>query len=192
MGTRRDGITEPVVPPSISKMLHLLLVLQLISHAVTQAQFSLGEKLWARGGLRAHNEKLERIGHPLKLDEGNSLGCKEYAKELANRDRGVTDSSGNDLYKPNINHGQNLDVYPGPAATAQASVDTWYSEKNSSHPRYTRTGTNHYTQVVWKSSTWLCMASAQSRTGKVYVVAFYSPAGNFGFGVKDNVEGSIG
>ena len=36
----------------------------------------------------------------------------------------------------------------------------------------------HFTQVVWKGSEEMGVAKAKSSTGKILVVANYSPAGN--------------
>ena len=61
---------------------------------------------------------------------------------------------------------------------------SWYSEikdysygplKNDSN--FYKIG--HYTQMIWKNTTHVGIASAISKTGKVYVVARYYPAGNY-------------
>ena len=37
----------------------------------------------------------------------------------------------------------------------------------------------HYTQMVWSSTTQVGIAYSKSKSGKVYVVARYHPAGNY-------------
>merc|ERR1711924_290966 len=73
---------------------------------------------------------------------------------------------------------------PAEKPTAQSVVDDWYNEKypgckGASHCQYSANGFNHYTQVVWKGSRKLCMATAQSRSGAWFTVARYDPPGNY-------------
>ena len=46
----------------------------------------------------------------------------------------------------------------------------------------------HFTQIVWKSSEEIGVAKAKSPTGKIYVVANYSPAGNIIGQFAENVS----
>ena len=55
---------------------------------------------------------------------------------------------------------------------------TRYHEKYPKDSKYTKDGTNHFTQVVWKGSKRLCMATAMSADGEWYTVGRYAPAGN--------------
>merc|ERR1719319_2190151 len=57
--------------------------------------------------------------------------------------------------------------------TAESVVEGWFREKD-----HARSCKQHYTQLVWKKSVRFCMAMAVSRTGGVYTVARYYPAGN--------------
>ena len=45
----------------------------------------------------------------------------------------------------------------------------------------------HFSQVVWLSTRQVGVAQARSKSGRVYVVANYSPAGNFLGDYCDNV-----
>lgn len=45
----------------------------------------------------------------------------------------------------------------------------------------------HFTQLVWAKSRHFGVGKARSRTGKVIVVAIYSPAGNVSGLFQDNV-----
>ena len=47
--------------------------------------------------------------------------------------------------------------------------------------------TGHFTQVVWKASRKLGVGVA-TKNGKTFVVANYSPAGNFGNEYRQNVS----
>ena len=61
----------------------------------------------------------------------------------------------------------------------------WYAEKK--HYRYSKIRRfrlsakmiGHYTQMVWSKTKHVGIASAKSKDGTVYVVARYSPAGNY-------------
>jgi len=60
----------------------------------------------------------------------------------------------------------------------------WYNEIKDykySKVKSNRIGpkTGHYTQMVWKDTKEVGIASAFSKNGKVYVVARYYPAGNY-------------
>ena len=45
----------------------------------------------------------------------------------------------------------------------------------------------HFTQVVWKETKELGVGRAKSNTGKLYIVAYYSPPGNYSRCYLDNV-----
>ena len=47
--------------------------------------------------------------------------------------------------------------------------------------------TGHFTQVVWKGSKALGVGIANSKSRKIYVVAQYSPAGNYVGQYKNDV-----
>ncbi|MEE6504709.1 hypothetical protein FKM82_005305, partial [Ascaphus truei] len=59
-------------------------------------------------------------------------------------------------------------------------VDCWYNEIKDydfNNPGY-RSGTGHFTQVVWRGSTKLGVAVATDGRGDFFVVAQYNPPGN--------------
>ena len=108
-----------------------------------------------------------------------------YANNLARRNGGLVHSTSN-------SHGENLymvysfgnqnDIeipdFPGFDAS-----QAWYDEikfyRYSKIKRY-RIGpaVGHYTQMIWESTKEVGIGWAVSRSGKVYVVARYYPAGN--------------
>ncbi len=68
-------------------------------------------------------------------------------------------------------------------------TDQWYSEVqkyNFSSPGF-RSGTGHFSQVVWRDSTDMGIGKAESKDGKIFVVANYKPAGNMMSRYKENV-----
>ena len=71
-----------------------------------------------------------------------------------------------------------------------AASDMWYNEVdlyNYDQPGFSLK-TGHFTQLVWKSSKNLGAGVAYSSDHtKLYVVARYSPRGNFGDQYDDNV-----
>ena len=54
-----------------------------------------------------------------------------------------------------------------------------------------RSGTGHFTQVVWQVTKELGIAKAKSDDGKIFVVARYRPAGNFINHFQDNVKPKV-
>lgn len=68
-------------------------------------------------------------------------------------------------------------------------VDKWYEEISvhnfNSEPTDLRSG--HFTQVVWKGSRELGVGIAKSRNGQIFVVARYSPPGNYVGSFRANV-----
>lgn len=68
-------------------------------------------------------------------------------------------------------------------------VDKWYEEISvhdfNNEPTDLRSG--HFTQVIWKGSRELGVGVAKSRNGQIFVVAWYTPPGNYIGSFKDNV-----
>ena len=54
-----------------------------------------------------------------------------------------------------------------------------------------KSGTGHFTQVVWKETKVLGIAKAKSNDGKIFVVARYHPAGNYMNQFQDNVKSKV-
>lgn len=134
--------------------------------------------------LTAHNEFRKRHGvPPLKLDKKLCKYASEWAKNLA--DRNALE------HRKNCPHGENIYCLssndPNFTITGHTPVDTWYEEIKfhpfGKEPSNLKSG--HFTQVIWKSSELLGVGVAKNRHGRIYVVANYSPAGNF---VGDYVE----
>lgn len=141
--------------------------------------------------LNAHNIYRSRHGVPaLKLDKKLCKFSAEWAKNLA--DRNVLEHRKNSPYGENIYCMYSSD--PNFTINGYAPVDTWYEEITlhpfGKEPSNLKSG--HFTQVVWKNSEYLGVGVAKNRHNKVYVVANYSPAGNFVGDYVQNVPPLIG
>lgn len=102
--------------------------------------------------------------------------AKEWAQQLAHEDRFY--------HRPNTQYGENIFYLwtsdPNTKVTAKEVCKNWYDEIKdysfASEPRQMKAG--HFTQMVWKSTTEMGMAYARGKSGKIFVVANYSPRGN--------------
>lgn len=128
--------------------------------------------------LEVHNEYRREHGvPPLVLSKDISKVSQKWAEELARKDAMA--------YSLNQNYGES--VYCGWSADsntkirARDCVEKWYSEINEfsfgREPEVLNCG--HFTQIVWKTTKELGIGCAKSKSGKLYVVANYSPPGNY-------------
>lgn len=137
--------------------------------------------------LEIHNEyRREHGAPPLVINKNLSKIAQKWAEELAKKDSMA--------YSLNKNYGES--VYSGwsadPKTTIRAKdcVDKWYSEINDfSFGKELEVLTcGHFTQIVWKDTKELGVGSAKSASGKLYVVANYSPPGNYSGQFAKNVS----
>ncbi|XP_044269926.1 uncharacterized protein LOC123014738 isoform X4 [Tribolium madens] len=128
--------------------------------------------------INAHNEYRRRHGvPPLKLDKKLCKYSEEWAKHLAAKN--ILE------HRPSCNYGENIFCMsssdPNFTISGNTPVDHWYEEVRfhpfGREPNSLKSG--HFTQVVWKSSELLGVGVAKNSQGSIYVVANYSPAGNF-------------
>nr|XP_045609394.1 uncharacterized protein LOC123765045 isoform X6 [Procambarus clarkii] len=133
---------------------------------------------FAKECLKSHNDYRAKHGAPpLKLSKKLSKYAEEWAKTIAKKETLQ--------HRPNNSYGENLycawSSNPKHKIKGSEAVDSWYSEIKDftfgREPSDLRAG--HFTQVVWMDSTELGVAIARSKSGKIFVVANYSPAGNF-------------
>ena len=77
-----------------------------------------------------------------------------------------------------------LSYIPGKGAT-----DLWYNEvkKYNFKQGVFTMQTGNFIQLVWKDSKELGVSNAFSKSGKTYIVALYSPAGNIDGQFRKNV-----
>ncbi|XP_066258178.1 uncharacterized protein [Euwallacea similis] len=152
--------------------------LSLGSRGSTKDLHSATEGNFEEDFLEAHNNYRKRHGvPPLELDKSISKVAEEWAKYLASKNKLE--------HRPQSNYGENIYcLYSSDSnfkINGNTPVDSWYEEiKNhafSREPSDLKSG--HFTQVIWKSSKYVGVGVAKSREGSIYVVANYSPAGNF-------------
>ena len=170
------------------------------------SSFTAAQRQYQRNALEAHNRHRARhCASPLQLDDSISRSAQNYAQHLANINQMVhsgTKGLGENLAQQwssapiqNINGECQLLSYEHmvplqiDAIGAQAT-DDWYKEikfYNFNQPGFFMS-TGHFTQVVWKGSQKLGLGFALTRDGKtLYVVAQYSPPGNFRGQFEQNV-----
>ena len=163
-------------------MIKTLLLLLLPS--LTIGQFD-KDKLSA---LQVHNDARKEVGvAPLVWSEKLEEQALNYAKQIART---------NNYKHSNTRDGENLAMFYEYEESNKIKTyiysdtplydasNAWYDEikdyKYSKIKRY-RVGPKigHYTQMVWKDTKEVGVASAISKNGEVYVVARYYPAGNY-------------
>ncbi len=138
--------------------------------------------------LQVHNDARNEVGvSPLVWSEKLEQQALKYAKQIART---------NNYKHSNTKDGENLAMFYeyeeskkvktyiySETPLYDASM-AWYEEikdyKYSKIKRF-RIGPKigHYTQMVWKDTKEVGIASAISKNGKVYVVARYYPVGNY-------------
>ncbi|XP_058124436.1 uncharacterized protein LOC131282225 [Anopheles ziemanni] len=137
-----------------------------------------------------HNEYRMRHGAPA-LSVSSEL-C-EYAKQWANHL-----ASTNELYyQSGTNYGQNIFCCPANSLltdlSGQEVATYWYSTSRrydyfkESHLLHTNVNTGHFSQMVWRGSRYFGVSKSISKTGKLFVVAYYYPAGNVMGEFRQNV-----
>ena len=140
--------------------------------------------------VKVHNEARKEVGVD-KLIWSSKLqnDATIYAQELAKKDKGLAHSNalgdqGENLYLSyefKIVNNVTSNVF-SKTPLKDASV-AWYNEiKDYSYASikmdslFPKVG--HYTQMIWSTTKEVGIGKARSKSGKVYVVARYYPAGN--------------
>ena len=139
-----------------------------------------------QNALDAHNKyrKKHHVGN-LVLSKDLCNIAQKYAESLA---RTGNFAHSGDSYNGNP-MGENLFACYGMKITGKTMTDDWYNEINDynfNRPGF-KSGTGHFTQVVWKGSKQVGFGYAQARDGYYYGVANYYPAGNYMNEFEDNV-----
>ena len=137
--------------------------------------------------LEVHNDAREDVGTPpLKWSIELADDAQKYAEVLASINGRLIhsysgDDQGENLYKVFSKRGvlEDAPTFPGRDASKR-----WFDEikfYRYAKIRRFRLGPaiGHYTQMIWESTTHVGIGWAVSATGAVFVVARYSPAGNY-------------
>ncbi|XP_055373036.1 uncharacterized protein LOC129606647 [Condylostylus longicornis] len=137
-----------------------------------------------------HNEYRARHGaSALTVSPELCEHAQNWANHLA--------STNEFYYRSEKSLGQNLFCCPISALvtdlTGQEVASYWYSTVRRynyfKEPSLLHTNVNagHFTQIVWRRSKYFGVGKATSRTGKIFVVAYYYPPGNVVGQFQDNV-----
>lgn len=130
-----------------------------------------------KAALDAHNAARSEVGTAaLTWDEGLAKDAQEWADHLA--------SIGSMTHSQGSGQGENLYMSygSGDKSPFASASKMWIDEKSSYSGQGIGEGDfgsyGHYTQIVWSSTTKVGMAVASGSSG-TYVVARYTPAGNY-------------
>ena len=136
--------------------------------------------------LSVHNDyRSNHNAPPLKLNSKLNDIAQKYAEQLAKKDTMVHSKNkmdGQDL-------GENLFMCGGYMITGKDMTKAWYDEiydYDFKKPDF-KSGTGHFTQVVWVGSKEVGFGAAQSKSGNYYGVANYFPPGNYIGEFEENV-----
>ncbi|XP_037079765.1 DNA topoisomerase 1-like isoform X2 [Pollicipes pollicipes] len=138
--------------------------------------------------IQAHNEYRKKHNvPPLERSRKLTKSAREWAKQLAKDDKMS--------HRKDSSDGENIyckwSSNPKHKVKGHEAVESWYAEIKDHNftceptPGVLHSG--HFSQVVWLSSRQIGVGKARSKSGRVYVVANYSPAGNFLGDYCDNV-----
>ncbi|KAK6069985.1 SCP-like extracellular protein [Seiridium cupressi] len=144
--------------------------------ATTSAASSSGLTDDQQNALDAQNSARSDVGSAaLVWDDDLASEAQAWAEHLV--------TVGDLVHSEVSNEGENLYMGSGDSTPFVNAANMWIDEK-SSYNGEAITTTNyltfgHYTQIVWSSTTNVGMGLAAGSDGAVYVVARYSPPGNY-------------
>ena len=136
--------------------------------------------------LEEHNKfrKKHHVG-PLKLNTEICKIAQDYAENLAYKKNTLCHS---DNYYKDEPLGENLYYCYGIDATGSTVCNSWYNEgKRHDYNGDYKSGTGHFTQMIWKGSKEVGFGMAKSKKGAIFAVGNYFPAGNMLGDFQDNV-----
>ena len=133
--------------------------------------------------LKVHNDARAAVGVQSlvwsKILEADAL---EWAKTMAKKDDMYHSSN-----ESRTGQGENLYMYSGFSSETPAGDGStaWYNEIDDytysviGSPENANVMIGHYTQMIWSSTTEVGIGKATSASGREFVVARYSPRGNY-------------
>ena len=127
--------------------------------------------------LDAHNH-YRKIHHvqPVKLNKDLCRIAQNYSKKLGN-EIGHLEHSENCYNGDTL--GENLFFCYGCEPTGTSVSKNWYGEnKKYDYSGGWRSGTGHFTQMIWKETKEVGFGKYKNKKGQYYVVGNYYPAGN--------------
>ncbi|KAH7943507.1 hypothetical protein HPB52_009163 [Rhipicephalus sanguineus] len=125
-----------------------------------------------------HTNRYRRLHgvHTLKEDEKLNRYAQAWALMMAKMDRMQ--------HRTRPLYGENLFMYWSSnmqaPITGRMPVKSWYDEiklYNYNNPGF-KSGTGHFTQLVWKDCRRLGTGVARSKKGTIYIASVYEPRGN--------------
>ncbi len=156
------------------------------NYEISNSNIDLSQNEFQKQSLELHN-KLRKMHHvqPLKLNKELCKIAENYSKELAKRNS--FEHSNNKYQGKNL--GENLFMCQGKSINGYDMSQSWYDEINNySFKNATfKSGTGHFTQLIWKNSTDVGFGYCKNNKGIYYGVANYFPAGNYMGQFKENV-----
>ncbi|CAF4252637.1 unnamed protein product, partial [Rotaria sordida] len=156
-------------------------------HLNKRADFTSAQRQFQSEMLAAHNSyRARHCAQPLQLDDTLSHSAQDYAQKLASTNQfshSGTPGVGENLYKAWSSTTIKIN--------GTEAVTSWYNEIK--HYNFNNGGfsmkTGHFTQVVWRSTKKLGVGvSYPYKHPTVYVVAQYSPPGNYQGQYQTNVR----
>ncbi|KAL8839529.1 MAG: hypothetical protein Q9176_004390 [Flavoplaca citrina] len=154
---------------------------QPLHEAAAAPQMSEGEKKALQIHNQARRDVSKATGHgrpDLVWDNKLEKDATAYAQHLCRANKGLQHSS-NDS-RPG--QGENL-AWSKPKGSLEGGSQMWMNEKKNYHGEKIGEGNfgsyGHYTQAIWPSTKRLGVGMARDDDGGVFVVARYSPPGNF-------------
>ena len=156
------------------------------NNEISYSNRDLSQNEFQKQSLEIHN-KLRKNHHvqPLKLNKDLCKIAENYAKEIAKKNS--FEHSKNKYQGKNL--GENLFMCQGKSINGYDMSQSWYDEINNySFKNATfKSGTGHFTQLIWKNSTDVGFGYCKNDKGIYYGVANYFPAGNYMGQFKENV-----
>lgn len=142
---------------------------------------------FGKEALDAHNRYRSLHQAPqLKWSRSLEKDAENWAKQLAKDGR---------LRQGETDDGESIYAVSGKSEVLGGEVvDRWYAEVDSYDFRSPgfKSGTGHFTQIVWQETKELGVAKVKASDGKIIVVARYCPPGNVINHFQENVKPKVG